>query len=140
MSLIEQISANNDVKYTYEEIYAKTVRAAQHIQKMDYNEGDIFAIMARNYQDLAPIVFALISLGYPFQSLDPTFSETEVTHLFALTKPTLVFGDHESYKVIEKSLRNLNNDAKIYTFGGRIGESCPVEDLFVATGREAEYE
>lgn len=124
---------------SYEEMYTKTVRAAQHIENLGYKEDDIFAIMSRNNHNLAPIVFALLSLGYPFQTLDPSFTETETSHLFALTKPKLVFSDLESYDVIEKSLRSLKNDASIYTFGDRIDKSHLVEDLFAKTGREAEF-
>lgn len=120
-------------------MHVKTVRAAQHIQKLDCEEGDIIAIMSANNHNLAPVVFALISLGYPFQTLDPSFTETETSHLFASTKPKMVFADLESYDVVEKSLQRLSIDASIYTFGGRIDKSHSVEDLFAETGREAEF-
>lgn len=117
----------------------KSIRAAQHIQKLDYKEGDIFAIMSKNHHDLAPIVIALLLLGYPFQTLDPSFTEVDTIHLLARTKPIIVFSDLESYEVVEKSLRSLENDAKIYTFDAQIGNSHLVEDLFAETGREAEF-
>lgn len=134
-----QISANNNTRYTNEEIHLKTVRAAQHIQQLDYKEGDIFAIMSKNHHNLAPLVLALFALGYPFQTLDPTFTEAEATHLFALTKPTHVFSDKESYAVVAKSLRSLNNGAKIFTFDERFDGSHLTDDLFTETGREAEF-
>lgn len=124
---------------THEEIYTKTVRAAQNIQKLEHKDGDIFAIMSNNNHNLAPIAFALFSLGYPFQTLDPSFTEAETAHLFSLTMPTVVFSDVKSYNVVEKSLRSLKNDAKIYTFGEQIGQSQMVEDLFSETGREEEF-
>lgn len=127
------------MQYTYEEIYIRAVRAAQHIQHLDYKEGDIIGIMSKNNHNLAPIIIALLSLGYPFQSLDPTFTEVETTHLFSLTKPTIVFSDLESYAVVEKSLRSLNNGAAIYTFGEQVGKSHLVEDLFAETGCESEF-
>lgn len=127
------------MQYTYEEIYIKSVRAAQNIQRLEFKEGDVFSIMSKNNHDLAPVVIALLFLGYPFQTLDPSFTETETTHLLARTKPTVVFSDLESYDVVERSLRSLENEAEVYTFGAQIGRSRLVEDLFAETGREAEF-
>lgn len=95
--------------------------------------------MSKNNHDLAPVVIALLFLGYPFQTLDPSFTEVETTHLLARTEPTIVFSDLESYDVVQKSLRSLQNDARVYTFEARVGSSHLVEDLFAETGREADF-
>lgn len=124
---------------TYDELYTKSVRAAQNIDKLNYKRGDIFAVISNNNHELAPIVTALLSTGHPFNTLDPLFTETEMTHMLGLTKPKLVFSEVQSYAAVKKSLRNLNNDAKILTFGGKIGDSFAVEDLFVKTGIESEF-
>lgn len=124
---------------TFEELYVKSVRAAQNIQKLGYHRGDIFAVISKNNHDLSSIVMALLSTGHPFNTLDPSFTEIEMTHMLNLTKPKLIFTELESYEIVKQSLQNVNNDAKIYTFGGQIEDSLPVENLFVETGIESEF-
>lgn len=115
------------------------MRAAQNIQKLNYKKGDIFAVISKNNHDLAPIVMALLSTGHPFNTLDPLFTETEMMHMLSLTKPKLIFTELESYAAVKQSLLKLNNDAKVYTFGGRVGGTHAVEDLFAETGTESKF-
>lgn len=115
------------------------MRAAQNIQKLNFKKGDIVAIVAKNFLELTPITVALLSIGLAYNALDPSFTETELTHMLTITKPKLVFSDLQSYDAIAKSLGNVNNEAPIYTFEGQIGKSVPVEKLFAETGREAEF-
>lgn len=96
-------------------------------------------MIAKNNHELAPIVIALLSTGYPFNTLDPAFTETEMMHMLNLTKPKLVFTELESYEAVKLSLRKLKNDAKIYTFCGQVGDSIDVKNLFIETGKESEF-
>lgn len=115
------------------------MHAAQNIQKLNFKKGDIFAIVSNNNHELAPIAVALLTIGHAYVVLDPSFTEPEITHMFGITKPKLIFSDLKSYDSVEKSLRNLNNEASIYTFEGRVGESFSVESLFDETGTETEF-
>lgn len=117
----------------------RSVRAAQNIQKLNFKKGDIFAIVSKNNHELTPIAVALFSIGHAYVALDPSFTETEITHMFNITKPKLIFSDLSSYDAIQKSLRNSSNDAPTYTFEGQIGDSLPVGKLFAETGREDEF-
>lgn len=82
---------------------------------------------------------ALLSTGHPFNTLDPVFTETEMTHMLSLTRPKLVFTELNSYEAVKQSLRKLKNDTQIFTFCGQVGESLAVNDLFVETGMESEF-
>lgn len=134
-----QISANNDVRLSYNELHSKSVRAAQNIRKLNFLKGDVVAIVSKNNHELLPLLVALLSLDYPINPLDPTFSEEIFLHMLGITKPKLVFCDLESYHAVRKYLRQLNNGAKIYTFCGQIDESLAVNAFFIETGREAEF-
>lgn len=134
-----QINANNGVRLTYNELYTKSVRAAQNIQKLNYAKGDIFAIISRNNHELAPIVVALLSTGHPFNTLDPSFTQIEMTHMLSLTKPKVIFTEPETYAAVRLSLQEIGIDTKIYTFCGQIGDSTLTENLFVANGEESNF-
>lgn len=137
--LIQQISANNGIRLTYQELHTQSVRAAQNIQKLNFKKGDIFMIISNNNHELTPIVTALLATGYAYNALDPSFTETEITHMVNIIKPKLVFSDLQSYDAIEKSLRNLNIEAPVYTFEGQVGNSIAVQSLLAKTGQEYEF-
>lgn len=108
----------------------QTIRAALNLQKLDCNQGDIFGIVARNSHYVAPIVFASFCIGCPVNTLDPSFSKSELMHMLAITRPKIMFCDTNIYDLVHECLTNLENDAKLFTFSGQSGDSIPVEDLF----------
>lgn len=134
-----QISANNYVRLSYGELHSKAVRAAQNIKKLNLMKGDVVAVIAKNNHDLIPILVALLSLNYPINTLNPTFTEEVFMHMLDITKPKLIFCEVESYETVRRYLRQLKNEAKIYTFCGRIGDAFAVDDLFCETGEETEF-
>lgn len=127
------------MQLTFSDIHTKTVRAAQNLQKRGYKSGQVFGLVARNSHDVAPIVFASVSIGCPVNTLDPSFGKTELNHMLNNTKPALIFCDVESYEVVKECLTDLGNDAKILTFGGSKGQSEPIEDLFSETHEEDNF-
>lgn len=124
---------------TNEEIRVKTIRAAQNLQKLGFQPNDVFGFMARNSHHLAPIVFASLCLGCPFNPIDPSFQKQEIMHMFAITQPKLVFCDVDKYELVEECLQELDNDSKIFTFGGTVGESILVDGLFEETFTENDF-
>lgn len=55
------------------------------------------------------------------------------------TKPNAVFCDVEVYNLVKECLKNLGNDAHVFTFGGETGTSEKVENLFLGTDDEDEF-
>lgn len=88
---------------------------------------------------MAPIVFASIALGNPINGLDPSFGKTELLHMLKTTQPVLMFCDLDVYELVKECLVELNNNAKVFTFGGRKSGSEDVESLFVETHNESNF-
>lgn len=134
--LSKQISDNDGIRLTFEEIRIKSIRAAQNLQQRGYNSGKVFGILARNSHHLAPIVFASFNLGCPVSGLDTSFGRTELLHMLNITKPTILFCDVEKYDLVKECLIELESNAKVFTFGGSTYGSEPVENLFSDTKNE----
>lgn len=115
------------------------VRAAQNIRNLNFEKGDVFAVVSKNNHELVPLFVALLCLDHPFNPIDPSSSEEAFMRMFSITKPKLVFCDVESYEMVRRYLRKLKNDAKIYTFCGQCEDSVAVNELFRQTNREAEF-
>lgn len=124
---------------TFNEIRSKSINAAQNLQSRGYKKDQIFSIIATNSHHLSPIVFAGFYLGCPINSLDPTFGKMDMKHMLSTTTPALVFCDANIYDLVKECLTELKNNAKIFTFGKQIGDSEPVESLFVNNVDEYEF-
>lgn len=133
------MSDNNGVELTFDEIRTKMIRAAQNLQALGYNRKQVFALVARNSHHVAPITFASIAIGCPVNTIDPSFRKTELIHMLNISKPILVFCDMDCYELVNEVLAELGNNANIFTFGGKIGRSEPVESLFRETYKEDQF-
>lgn len=121
---------------TFDEIRLKTIRAAQNLHDLGYESKQVFAFMVRNFHNVAPTIFGAMSIGCSVNTLDPSFGKTELLHMLGTTKPSLMFCDVESLELVKECLVELENEAKIFTFGGSEDGSEPVENLFAETGTE----
>lgn len=115
------------------------IRAAQNILKLGFKEDDVFAVIARNSEHLAPIVFASMSIGCPVNALDPSFGKAEIVHMFRITKPKVVFCDVDKLPAVRESLKELKWNVMIFTFNGKTEDSRSVNELLVGTGCESEF-
>lgn len=121
---------------TFDEIKVESIQIAQNLQALGYKQEQVFTLVARNSQHVAPITFASIAIGCPVNPLDPSLGRYEYLHMFKITKPVLVFCDIDCYGMIDECLAELGNKARIFTIGGRCGRSEPVEDLLQKTTEE----
>lgn len=101
-----------------------------------YKAKQVFTIVARNSENLAPVVFAAFCIGCPINVLDTSFGKNEIKHMLGITKPSLVFCDADVHDKMKECLKELDNDAKIITFDGKVGSADQVDDLL----KEAEAE
>lgn len=124
---------------TYDEIRIETVRAAQNLHKRGYQSKQVFGLIAKNSQHVAPIVFASISIGCAVSTIDTSFGRAEILHMLNITKPILMFCDIEVVDLVQECLKQLQNDAKIFTFGGSTNGSEPIENLFAETQTQNEF-
>ncbi|XP_031628269.1 4-coumarate--CoA ligase-like 7 [Contarinia nasturtii] len=137
---VAQISDDNGVELTFEEIRLKTIRGAQNLQNLGYEPKQVFSLMAKNSHHVAPIVFASISIGCSVNTLDPTFGKIELIHMLNTTKPCLVFCDDDNYDLVSECLTELKNDAKVFTFGNDTKDGAEsVDSLFSETNIEDDF-
>lgn len=115
------------------------IRVAQNISKLGFKEDDVLAVIARNSEHLAPIVFASMSIGCPVNALDPSFGKAEIVHMLRITKPKLIFCDVDKLPAVRESLKELEWNLIIFTFNGKTEDSRSVNELLVKTGREDEF-
>lgn len=73
--ILIKISDNNGIQLTNREIRLKSIRTAENLLKLGFRKGDIFAFVAQNNHNLAPIVFGSIIIGAAVGTLDASFKD-----------------------------------------------------------------
>ncbi|XP_037028941.1 4-coumarate--CoA ligase 1-like [Bradysia coprophila] len=128
---IGQISDNNGMMLTNNEIRMKTIFVSQNLLKIGVKEGDVVAVIARNQHYVAPVVFACLTILAPVNTLDASFTPTEIAHIMKMTQPKIIFCDSNNVLSIRDSLKLLKTTVPIFAFGGKVDGARMVEELFV---------
>lgn len=134
-----QISDNNGIQMTFDEIQLKTIRAAQNLQARGFQPQQVFLMFAGNFHHIAPVTIATFAIGCPMCCLDPLFEKEDVIRMLEISKPVLMFCDVKLYDLLEECAKLVGNDAHVFTFGGSKGRSEPIENLFKETHMEDEF-
>ncbi|XP_058818604.1 uncharacterized protein LOC131681669 [Topomyia yanbarensis] len=137
---IAQISADSGVRVTYREMRLRSVRVAQNLAAMGYEMGDVVAIIARNNEKLAPVVFGCFMQGLPINSLDPNFHRDDFAHMFATAKPKVVFCEGDLVDEVRAACELASIEPSLTVFGPRVNGYTRVDDLLVETGLEKHYQ
>lgn len=133
------MSTDTGIQLTNGDLYTKTVRAAQNLQRLDLEKSDVIAVLANNSHHVAPIIFAALCLGCPINTLDTISTKPEMMNMLRITNPKVVFCDVSAYEVVSSSLQDVGNYAEIYTFGGYRGKSIAVEEMFAEPSNKSDY-
>lgn len=123
----------------YHEIWLKTIRVAQNLQKRGFHSPHVFTFMVNQADDLIPIVLASFCLACPINPLHASLKMEEIERVLVQTRPSVVFCKSDTFNWISKALDEMNLNAKIFTFGEKIDGIEPVENLFIETNEEIDF-
>lgn len=129
------------------------------MERWNLQNKDVVGLIARNTENLAPIVFGLFFCGVSVNTLDTSFNEggwnrwqfnfnkvpntqplpDEIINIFRYTKPKLIFCDADVYMKVKNSLETLENTAEIYIVAGKLdkGLTSSVEQILDQVNDEA---
>lgn len=95
--------------------------------------------MTVNSDYLTSVALASIFLACPINPLHSILSKDEIIRSLKKVEPTVIFCDIECYNQIDEALKEMKLNVKIFTLGGKIGDSEPIEDLLAETGTEESF-
>lgn len=98
--------------------------------------GDCIGIIARNSSYIGSVLFAGLTIGAPINALDVAFSCDDITHMFGLTNPKIIFCDADIIDLLKEALMRLGADIPIVSVGTRVDEYPFLEDLLVEVDGE----
>lgn len=125
---------------TYNELWLKTVRAAQNLQKIGFQSRQVFSFMVDQCDDLLPLFLASTCLACPIVPLHSMLSKDEIVRIFVKTKPCVIFCDSNYLDVINQAIKESRlNDVKVFIFGESVGGFESIQNLLVETGDENKF-
>lgn len=116
-----------------------STRVAQNLPRYGIEMGDVVGVIGKNTTFLTPIVVGCFIFGAPVNPLDVRFEKNDIIHMFGLTKPKLVFCDHEVVDLIRDCLWKLENPALIVTLTKKVDNLPFVFDFFERVDDENSY-
>jgi acyl-CoA synthetase (AMP-forming)/AMP-acid ligase II len=119
-SRVIQVCYDDGVSLTAGEMAKLGLRIAKNVSKEGLKLGDVIGLVAKNTTYLASVVLGSLIIGSPCSTLDPTFDESEIAHIFKQTNPKIVFCDHDIINTVENALKSINNTSEIITIDQRV--------------------
>ncbi|KAH8246719.1 hypothetical protein KR038_008355 [Drosophila bunnanda] len=133
-----QICDVDGVSVTFEQGLTWSIRIAQYLKKRGLNHKDIIGIAAKNSTYVMPLGVACLMNGTPFHAANPMLDEGTLTHVFAITKPTLIFCDGHEYDKVHKA--TVGWHPEIYTLTDPVEGVQSIETLLDPTATERMYQ
>lgn len=134
------ICHDDETSMTCNETRLSSIRIAQNITRLGFQQGDVVGIMCSNSTFLPSVVYGCLSIGLPINPLDTGFKKDDVKHIFEQTKPKLVICDSDVYETVKLSLDEMGNDATIITMREPINGVTYIDELLSATEVEDLFE
>ncbi|KXJ76890.1 hypothetical protein RP20_CCG008712 [Aedes albopictus] len=138
-SMVAQVSVESGVELTCEELRLRSIRAAQNLTKLGYQQGDMIGFAVRNRENVAPLVYGCFLIGAPVNCVDPDFTVDDMAHMFRISKPTLVMADGDNVETVKRACRDAEINAKIVVVADDAdcdGGDISVKDVLQKTENE----
>ncbi|XP_044269470.1 luciferin 4-monooxygenase-like isoform X2 [Tribolium madens] len=114
---IAQIDANTGQKDTYRELLQRCIRTALHMTDKNITKDHIVTLCTTNHLNSVVPFIATQFIGARVASLDPSFSQKEMSYLLKQVRPKILFVIPEVATTIENILKEMDLDSEIVIFG-----------------------
>jgi len=136
---ILQINHEENTSHTCEEIKISSIRVAQNLQRLGIETDNVIGFVCRNSSTVISLVFGCVLIGTPVNPLHINFSKNKIQEIFEQTKPVLVFCDYDFFEITRNALKEINNNAIIYTLLKKLPVVPFINELLIPTGSEYHY-
>lgn len=117
---IIQVNYDDGVEMSAGEMSKLSLRIAKNLLMEGLNFKDVIGVVAKNSTYVAPLILASLLIGTPCNTLDPTFDEREISHIFKQTNPKIVFCDHDNWDVVIEAMKRCESEVEVWTVDEKI--------------------
>lgn len=124
-SQVAQISADTGVALTSKQLYDRSIVMTDYLKKCNLTQNDFVGMVVNNTENLMPIAFACYVLGIPTCPLSPIMTSTDISAIYQVIKPKLIFCDQRNLTTVQEAATSINSNAKIITVMEKVpGYEC----------------
>lgn len=127
--LVTQVSDDTKVEVTCYEMRDRAIKMSSYLNANGYKQGHVVGFIAKNSENIAPVVFACFALGLPVHVLSTEMNEVEIVSMYSKTKPKLIICDADIFSRSEAAVKKLNHRPEIYTLRGKVDGHKFVDDI-----------
>lgn len=80
---VSQINDEDQSRLTCKMILERSIHVAENLKEMGFRQGNVFSVISRNNEDVAPVVFGSLFLGATLNTLDVTLDESEYSSVMS---------------------------------------------------------
>ncbi|XP_055691789.1 luciferin 4-monooxygenase-like isoform X2 [Lutzomyia longipalpis] len=126
---VAQISDNNGIQMTNQEIALKAKNIAGGLRRRGCKVGDVVGFVAGNGHNLVPTLIACFLLEAPVNAMDIKQNEDEIYAIFIITKPKFIFCDDKRLEDVKNVVKRMETSPTIIVFGANNSDYINIENL-----------
>jgi 4-coumarate--CoA ligase len=127
---VTQINADDGRETTCAEMRSKSIKMAAFLASLGLRQHDVVGIVAKNSENLLPVVIGCLTLGLPINPLATIMIESDIVYMYGKTRPKVIFCDPEVLEIVKKAVQKIGLEkCEIFTFFEKVEEHRFVDDL-----------
>lgn len=134
-----QINHEKEWRWTCAEVKMSSVRVAQNLTRLGIRPDDVVGFICRNSGNILPLIYGCALIGAPVNPIHISYTKDKIKDMFKMTKPKLVFCDHDLFESTKDALHEIKNKAMIFTLLKKVPVVPHVSELLVPTGCEYHF-
>lgn len=109
-----QIFESTGETWSFGEFHKTSVKIARTLLGKSISQDDIIGICASNTPYIPAVAVAAFLIGTPISTLDPSFDEEGILHIFGITRPKILFCDRDIFGKVRSALKGISLDCDLY--------------------------
>jgi 4-coumarate--CoA ligase len=134
-----QISKSDDKAITCDEMRISMIRVAQNLAKIGIKEDDVVGIIVPQSHFTTSIIYGCIALGALINPLHPAMSETDISGVFAQTRPKIIICQPDAISKVQRALKDVDFNYRIYSTSTKSSLFLKAQNFIKPTGYEDSF-
>lgn len=118
--------------WSFEQFHKTAIKISRTLLKKNITQDDIIGICASNTPYVPAVAVAAFFIGTPISTLDPSFDNEGIVHIFGITRPKILFCDGDIVEKVRSALSDIKLECAIYIVDKCDGEGTMEEFLMEA--------
>lgn len=108
---------DEQVRWTYQQLYNECITVAAHLQQMDLSAGDHVLIILKNRRENVVLYWVCQILGLVYTPLNFRMQSDEIAFCIGDAQPQIIFYEESNRAAVEEAVRKAQTSVKTFSVG-----------------------